>query len=80
MERMTYAQAVGEQPIGSPAFVAGDDFDPFDEDEVEVVKLASERHRYDRLAEAEREIAALQEEKAAMAAEIARLRGESEEE
>lgn len=70
-EYMTMAQAVGEAPVGSPVFVAGIDFDPHDLDEVEVVKLASERHRYDRMR-------ALEEENASLREEIAQLRGYDE--
>lgn len=54
-ERMTYRQAVGEEPIDSPVFFPGADFDPYDEDEVEVVRLASERHAADELARLRRE-------------------------
>jgi hypothetical protein len=68
VERMTYAQAVGEKPLDSPAFVAGVDFDPYDEGEVEVVKLASERHRAETLEK-------LREENADLRAEVYRLRG-----
>jgi hypothetical protein len=67
-EHMTAAQAAGEAPIGSPAFVAGIDYDGTDPDEVEVVRFASERHRYDRLRE-------LEEENAALRSENAQLRG-----
>lgn len=68
---LTMAQAVGEAPIGSPVFVAGIDFDPNDPDEVEVVKLASEQHRYDR-------ISRLEEENRQLRSELARARGYNE--
>jgi len=56
---MTYAQAVGEAPTGSPSFVAGVDFDPSDPDEVEVVKLASQTHGAERMRYLEAENARL---------------------
>jgi len=71
MERLTYRQAVGEEPIGSPAFVAGVDFDPFDPDEVEVVRLASERHGVERIAHLEQKVADLKD-------QLARERGYDE--
>lgn len=40
-------------------FVPGEDFDPYDPDEVEIVKLASERSAADRMRHLERENARL---------------------
>jgi hypothetical protein len=71
MERMTYAQAVGEAPIGSPAFVAGVDFDPGDPEELEVVRLASSRHGIERIEGLERQVADLKD-------QLARERGYDE--
>lgn len=59
MERMTLAQATGEHPIGSPVFVAGDDFDPRDSDDVEHVRHATGHHAHERIASLERENAHL---------------------
>lgn len=70
-EYMTYAQAVGEAPIGSPAFVAGVDFDPGDPEELEVVRLASSRHGIERIAHLEQENADLRN-------QLARERGYDE--
>lgn len=46
-EHMTYKQAVGEEAWRSPAFVAGVDFEPGDEDDVTAVRFAGEIHRAD---------------------------------
>lgn len=54
-ERMTYAQAVGEQPFDSPVFFAGVDFDPWDADEVEVVRHASQLHGAEKMRHLEEE-------------------------
>lgn len=59
MERMTYAQAVGEAPIGSPVFFPGEDFDPWDEDDVAAVKAAGEIHRAEYVRDLEAENARL---------------------
>lgn len=59
---LTMAQAVGEEPIGSPAFVAGEDFDPSDYDEVEIVREASARHGRDTISRLEHENADLHSE------------------
>ncbi|WP_336873562.1 hypothetical protein [Rhodococcus qingshengii] len=59
MDFMTMAQAAGEQGFESPEFVLGDDFDPSDYDEVEIVAEASARHRGDRLTQLEDENADL---------------------
>lgn len=61
MERMTLAQAVGEEPFHGPAFVAGVDFDPWDEDEAAVVRLAGEFSQANRMSRLEKENAALRE-------------------
>lgn len=60
-DSMTLAQAVGEAPFHGPAFVAGVDFDPYDEDEVAVVRLAGEFSRADRVTRLENEVASLRE-------------------
>jgi hypothetical protein len=51
----TLAQFVGEQPYESPAFVPGVDFDPWDPEEVEIVGLATEIHRHDKMRRLEEE-------------------------
>lgn len=66
------AEAVGEKPMRPPAFVAGIDYDGADPDEVEVVRLATETHRYERLRELEDENRRLRD-------EIARLHRRDEE-
>lgn len=68
---MTYRQAVGEDPIGSPWFSSAE-FDASDPDEVEVVRLASEQHGAERIRELEREVANLRH-------ELAEARGEADE-
>jgi len=72
VDRLTYRQAVGEDPIGSPVFIPGEDFDPYNEDEVAVVRLASQTHEADRIRELEREVATLRH-------ELAEARGEADE-
>lgn len=52
-------QAIGEEPIPGPAFVAGVDFDPYDEDDVEAVRFAGEVSRADRMHQLEEENARL---------------------
>ncbi|MFE5290176.1 hypothetical protein ACFRAQ_34855 [Nocardia sp. NPDC056611] len=42
------AEACGEAPRRAPTFVPGVDFDPYDEDDVEAVKLAMDRDLADR--------------------------------
>lgn len=58
-EYLTMAQACGEAEVGSPAYVAGIDFDPDDDEEVEAVRLATERDRFDRIEQLERDNANL---------------------
>jgi hypothetical protein len=48
-EYTSMEQAVGEEPVGSPVFFAGVDYNGDDPDEVEVVRLASERHQYEQV-------------------------------
>lgn len=45
----------------SNGWVAGIDFDPHDEEEMEVMRVVWEREKYDRLAELERENVRLRE-------------------
>lgn len=52
----TMAQAVGEEPWRSPAFVAGVDFDPHDEDDVAAVRAAGEVHRAEYVRELEEKV------------------------
>lgn len=55
---LTWAQREGENPLGT-VFVPGADFDPWDQEEVELVEAASAFHRRDRLAQLEEENAIL---------------------
>lgn len=59
---MTYREAVGEAPRSSPWFSSGEDFDPADEDEMEVVRLVSQTHATERIRELERQVEALRAE------------------
>lgn len=59
MQYMTYQEAVGEGPRRSPAFVAGIDFDPYDEDDVAAVRAAGEVHRAEYVRDLEEENARL---------------------
>jgi hypothetical protein len=59
METMTMAQACGEEPLPGLSFTPGIDFDPFDEEERETVKLAMEIDMHDRMAALEEENARL---------------------
>lgn len=56
---MTLAQAVGEAPPSPLSFVPGVDFDPYDEDERETVRLAMDRDMADRLRATQQENARL---------------------
>lgn len=56
---MTYRQVVGEEPWRSPAFVAGVDFEPGHEDDVEAVRFAGEIHRAEYVRDLEEENARL---------------------
>lgn len=58
-ERQTYAQAVGEAPPSPLCFIPGEDFDPYDEDDVAAIRLAMEVDMADRLRVAEAENARL---------------------
>ena len=58
-EYLTMAQAVGEEPMHGLAFIPGEDFDPFDEDDREAVRGAMENDMADRMRELERENARL---------------------
>lgn len=62
LERMTLAQAVGEEPFHGPAFVAGVDFDSYDEDDVAAVRAAGEVHRAEYVRQLEEENARLRAE------------------
>ncbi len=66
MHRMTMAQACGEEPMPGLSFIPGEDFDPYDEDEREVVKLAMDIDRGDRMAALESENAILRRDLQAM--------------
>jgi hypothetical protein len=70
VDRLTFRQAVGEDPINSPWF-SSEDFDPTDPDEVEVVRLASQTHAADRIRELEDKVERLE-------AELAQARGEED--
>jgi hypothetical protein len=59
---MTYREAVGEAPRSSPWFSSGEDFGPFEEDEREVTRLASETHATERIKELEHQVQTLQAE------------------
>lgn len=59
MEYMTLAQAVGEAPMSPLCFIPGEDFNPYDEDDREAVKLAMERDMADRIRHLQRENAQL---------------------
>ena len=59
---MTMAQAVGDVPLGSPAYIPGVDFDPSDEDDREAVRLASQWDAYHADRRLERENEALRRE------------------
>lgn len=58
-ERMTYAQAAGEESFDSPVFFPGVDFDPWDADEVEIVRHASRLHGAEKMRHLEEEAARL---------------------
>lgn len=58
MEFATLAQAVGEEPM-TTAFVPGEDFDPWNAEDVEIVEVASAKLRADHLRALERENAEL---------------------
>ena len=55
----TLAQVVGERPYESPEFIPGEDFDPFDPDDVEIGGLATMGHRADKMRRLEKENARL---------------------
>lgn len=59
MERMTYAQAVGEDEPQSIAWIPGDNFDPEDADEMAVMHHIWADERHTRLAQLEAENAQL---------------------
>lgn len=59
MQTMTMAQACGEAPILDTAWVPGVDFDPSDDDEMEIMRLVWDRDRHDRADRLERENALL---------------------
>lgn len=64
-ETMTMAQACGEAPMPALAFIPGEDFDPYDDDDRDAVGAAMERERYDTVTALQAEITAL---RAALAA------------
>jgi hypothetical protein len=69
MEFITMAQACGEAPISSPGWVPGEDFNPFDDDDMEVMRLVWARESAD-------EMARLRQENADLRARIAELAGD----
>jgi hypothetical protein len=56
---MTMAEACGEAPARPLTFIPGEDYDPYDEDDVAAVGLAMDRDRADRIADLEAENARL---------------------
>lgn len=58
-EYMSMAEACGEAPVRPLTFVPGEDYDPYDEDDVAAVGLAMDRDRADRIADLEAENARL---------------------
>ena len=66
---MTMAQAVGDHDYPALTFIGGIDFDPTDPEEVEIVKLATERDAHDRMR-------ALEDENHRLRMELAALRGD----
>jgi uncharacterized small protein (DUF1192 family) len=70
MEYMTMAEAVGEAPARPLTFIPGEDYDPYDEDDVAAVGLAMDLDRADRVRELEDRIADLERENARLRAEI----------
>lgn len=56
---MSLAEACGEAPRRGLSFIPGEDFDPYDEDEVAAVGLAMERDMADRVRHLEEENARL---------------------
>jgi hypothetical protein len=61
MQYMTMAQAVGEAPPSPLVFIPAEmeDFDPYDQDEIETLNLAMEMDMHDRLRSTEQENARL---------------------
>lgn len=55
MGMITMAQACGEAPILDTGWVPGVDFDPNDDDEMEIMRLVWDRDRHDRASRLERE-------------------------
>lgn len=53
------AEACGDVPSQSIAWCPGENFDPHDSDEMEVMHLVWEREKFDRIAQLERENARL---------------------
>ena len=74
MERMTYAQAVGEAPPSPLVFIPGQDFDPGDEDDREAVRLAGEIDKADRERELRRQVRDLETNLAVLVEENDELR------
>lgn len=48
MQTMTMAQACGEAPILDTGWVPGVDFDPTDDDDMDIMRLVWDRDRHDR--------------------------------
>lgn len=67
MHAMSYAEAVGEIEPRPIAWVPGENFDPYDEQEMEVMRHVWAQERADRIAALERENAYLQRELQLMA-------------
>ena len=65
-EYMTMAQACGEAPVPAAVWVPGVDFDPYDPDEMEVMRDVWEGERMSRIAELEIENDALRARLAAL--------------
>ena len=61
---LTMAQAVGEAPMPDLVFYPGENFDPYDEDDVAAVGLAMEREKFDKYQAALRENERLERENA----------------
>lgn len=70
------AQACGEAPVPGLSFIPGEDFDPYDEDDVAAVGLAMEKDMAERLHASQDNAAALAETVDVQGEEIARLRAE----